>query len=108
MLATPIGLSHETVTGEDRVTNGKHMPNAGNAIRGGMNVTGRVGDFLITNSGQRFCDDCLTRALPLRNGAQAKRATKALATDPGYRHEVAECGKCGNTKPTIRALWGGL
>jgi hypothetical protein len=50
----------------------------------------------------------LTRALPLRNGAQAKRATKALATDPGYRHEVAECGKCGNTKPTIRALWGGL
>jgi hypothetical protein len=71
-------------------------------------ITRRVGEFLVRNSPQRYCDDCLARTLPLRNVGQAKRATNALASDPGYRQEEADCGRCGATKHTTRALWAGL
>ena len=60
------------------------------------------------NNPQRYCDDCLARTLTLRNVGQAKRATNALASDPGYRQEEADCSRCGATKHTTRALWAGL
>jgi hypothetical protein len=73
-----------------------------------MPITHRVGEFLVRNSPQRYCDDCLARTLPLRNVGQAKRATKALASGPGYLQEEAECSRCGATKHTTRALWADL
>jgi hypothetical protein len=71
-----------------------------------MTITDRVGEFLVRNSSKRYCDDCLARTLLLRNVAQVKRATKALASGPGYRQEEeAECSRFGATKHTTRALW---
>jgi hypothetical protein len=75
---------------------------------GRMTVIERVGDFLVRNSMQRYCDDCLTKTLSLRNVGQARRATKALRSGPAFIQEEAECGRCGATRQTTRALWASL
>jgi hypothetical protein len=73
-----------------------------------MTITHRVGEFLVRNGAQRYCNDCLARTLSPRNVGQAKRATRALVSGPGYCQEEADCSRCGATKHTTRALWAGL
>jgi hypothetical protein len=37
-------------------------------------VSDRLGRFLSRHGGQRFCAECLVRAVPLRDTEQARRA----------------------------------
>ena len=72
------------------------------------NIQHRVTEFLVHNGGKRFCAPCVARAVRLRSTAPVMRAMKALANDPGYRVEEAECSRCDRTALTIRALWTGM
>jgi hypothetical protein len=71
-------------------------------------LTRRVGEFLIRNSAQRYCDACLATTLSLRNVEQAERATKVLTAGPSFVREEADCGRCSSTRQTTRALWAGV
>jgi hypothetical protein len=74
-----------------------------------VSVQRRLSEFLVRHGGQRFCIDCLGRAVADRNVMRVRRAVAMLSADPGYRaEEDADCTQCGNTKRTVRALWVGL
>ena len=76
---------------------------------GVTSVSDRLGRFLSRRGGQRFCAECLTRAVPFRDTEQARRAAGGLAAHSAYRIEDdGDCSRCNNTRRTIRALWVGL
>ena len=74
----------------------------------GLTVSDRVRQFLTRTGGQRFCDECLARVIPIRNVEQVRRAIASLATDPAYRVQDADCSRCGEARRTIMGVWGGL
>lgn len=68
----------------------------------------KVRAFLSRNGGQRFCDDCLARALGFRGSTRALRASATLAKEGDFRREAAACSRCSRTGGTIMALWVGV
>ena len=74
----------------------------------GLTVSDRVRRFLTHNGGQRFCNECLARQMQIRNIEQTRGAITALAVDPAYRVEDADCSHCGETRRTVMVMWGGL
>ena len=68
-------------------------------------VSARMGTFLAHHAGERFCDECLVREMPLRDSKQARRAARVLAARTAYRVEDdADCSRCDRIRRTIRAL----
>jgi hypothetical protein len=68
----------------------------------------KITDHLIRNSGQRFCEECLSRVSGIRNQVNVARAVRDLTTKQVYRREESECSRCGKTRLTVRALWAGV
>jgi hypothetical protein len=68
-------------------------------------VSARMSTFLARHAGERFCDECLVREMPLRDSEQARRAAGVLAARTAYRVEDdADCSRCDRVRRTIRAL----
>ena len=59
-----------------------------------MSIDNRICEFLMRRGGQGFCDDCLRKALGLRNLRSVQRATEALGDGSAYRRETRFCGAC--------------
>jgi hypothetical protein len=57
--------------------------------------------------GQGFCDDCLRKALRLKNLPSVQRATEALGDGSAYCWETRFCGRCGDERRTLRAFQPG-
>ena len=74
-----------------------------------MDEAQRVKAFLVSHGGQGFCDDCLRKALHLRNIQAAQRASRTLARNRiSFSRQTMICGGCGNDRMAIRALWPGF
>jgi hypothetical protein len=68
-------------------------------------VSARMGTFLANHAGERFCEECLVREMPLRHSEQARRAAGVLAARTAYRIEDdADCSRCDRIRQTIRTL----
>jgi hypothetical protein len=72
-----------------------------------MSTADRICEFLMRRGGQGFCDDCLRKALRLRNLRPVQQATEALGKSSVYRRETRFCGACGNERLTLRAFQPG-
>ena len=73
-----------------------------------MTTSDRIREFLKRHGGQGFCDECLRKALRLRNLPGVQQATEALSKDPAYRRETLFCAKCTDERPTLRAFRPGF
>src|ERR1700722_7332568 len=69
-----------------------------------MSTADRICEFLMRRGGQGFCDDCLRKALRLRNLRPVQQATEALGKSSAYSRETRFCGTCGNERLTLRAF----
>jgi hypothetical protein len=73
-----------------------------------MTTSDRIREFLMRRGSQGFCDDCLRKALGLRNLPGVQQATEALSKDPVYRRETLFCAKCTDERSTLRAFRPGF
>ena len=73
-----------------------------------MTAAEKINDYLIRNSGQCFCEECLSRVLGIRNQVSVARAVRDLSTKQACRREESECSRFGKTRLAVRALWAGV
>jgi hypothetical protein len=73
-----------------------------------MTAAEKINDYLIRNSGQCFCEECLSRVSGVRNQVSVARAVRHLSTKQACRREESECSRCGKTRLAVRALWAGV
>ena len=73
-----------------------------------MSTADRICEFLMRRGGQGFCDDCLRKALRLKNLPSVQRATEALGDGSAYCRETRFCGRCGDERLTLRASQPGI
>jgi hypothetical protein len=63
-----------------------------------MTALDRIVDFLQSQQGRAFCDDCLSTELRIRPRQAVQSKTSVLASDPRYRRTQMLCSRCRETK----------
>jgi hypothetical protein len=67
----------------------------------------RVREFLLLQTSQHYCDECLARVMKL-GVSSVQRTTRGLAKEPGFRRHLTECSRCARTSLATTALWAGV
>lgn len=72
------------------------------ADRPGKKTVDRLWRWLRQNRGP-FCDLCIARELELTGRAQANRASRALARQSNFLHDIGVCRRCGAQRKVIES-----
>jgi|HubBroStandDraft_2_1064218.scaffolds.fasta_scaffold2357166_1 hypothetical protein len=71
-----------------------------------VTLEGQIIEFLHSNRGKLFCDDCLRRELQVTRNAALETATKAIGGSIGFRRITESCEACGATRIGTKVRWG--
>jgi hypothetical protein len=68
-----------------------------------MTALEKIEDYLRSNPGRPYCDDCLSTVLEIKPRQQVQQKTSQLAKDNRFWRGPGRCARCGDDKLVIRS-----
>src|SRR5258706_6353303 len=69
-----------------------------------MTVERRIREFLATNAGRQYCDDCLSAALQIKPRQQVHQKTSVLGREASFRRAPGICARCHSDRVVVEAI----
>jgi hypothetical protein len=64
----------------------------------------RANDFLETNAGKAFCDDCVRKRLKIARTHLTERDMHDVAIQAGFTRELGKCTICGTQRVITKVI----